>query len=99
VVFPIFEGGGTHVNVSGMALTKYAPHKDDAIKLMEFLASPEAQTIYAEQNYEYPIAPGTSPSELVQSWGTFTADNVNLMDIAKLRGTALKMIEVVDFDG
>ena len=99
VVFPIFEGGGTHVNVSGMALTKYAPHKDDAIKLMEFLASPEAQTIYAEDNYEYPIAPGTSPSELVQSWGSFTADNVNLMDIAKLRGAALKMIEVVDFDG
>lgn len=99
VVFPVFEGGGTHVNVSGMALTKYAPHRDDAIKLMEFLASPEAQTIYAEQNYEYPVAPGTSPSELVQSWGSFTADDVNLMEIAKLRGTALKMIEVVDFDG
>ena len=99
VVFPIFEGGGTHVNVSGMALTKYAPHAPDAIKLMEFLASPEAQEIYAEQNYEYPIAPNTSPSDLVQSWGTFTADNVNLMQIAKLRPVALKLIEEVDFDG
>lgn len=99
VIFPIFEGGGTHVNVSGMALTKHAPHKADALKLMEFLASPEAQTIYAEQNYEYPVAPGTMASELVQSWGTFTPDNVNLMDIAKLRPTALKIIEEVDFDG
>ncbi|WP_456390479.1 Fe(3+) ABC transporter substrate-binding protein [Profundibacter sp.] len=99
VVFPIFEGGGTHVNVSGMALTKHAPHKADAIKLMEFLASPEAQTIYAEQNYEYPIAPGTKASELVQSWGTFTPDAVNLMDIAKLRPAALKIVEEVDFDG
>jgi len=99
VVFPVFEGGGTHVNVSGMALTKYAPHKEDAIKLMEFLASPEAQTIYAEQNFEYPIAPGTKPSELVQSWGTFTPDAVNLMEIAKLRPVALKIIEEVDFDG
>ncbi len=99
VVFPAFEGGGTHVNVSGMALTKHAPHQADAIKLMEFLASPAAQEIYAEQNYEYPIAPGTKPSELVASWGDFTADNVNLMDIAKLRGAALKMIEEVDFDG
>ncbi|KPU84618.1 iron ABC transporter substrate-binding protein [Marinosulfonomonas sp. PRT-SC04] len=98
VVFPIFEGGGTHVNVSGMALTKFAPHKEDAIKLMEFLASPAAQTIYAEQNYEYPVAPGTKASELVQSWGTFTPDDVNLMDIAKLRPTALKIIEDVDFD-
>lgn len=99
VVFPVFEGGGTHVNVSGMALAKHAPHKDDAIKLMEFLASPEAQTIYAEQNYEYPIAPGTMASELVQSWGTFTPDAVNLMEIAKLRPAALKIIEEVDFDG
>jgi len=99
VIFPVFEGGGTHVNVSGMALAKHAPHKADAIKLMEFLASPEAQTIYAEQNYEYPIAPGTHASELVQSWGTFTADDVNLMDIAKLRPAALKLVEEVDFDG
>lgn len=99
VVFPIFEGGGTHVNVSGMALAKHSPNKEGAIKLMEFLASPEAQTIYAKENYEYPIAPGTMPSELVQSWGTFTADDVNLMDIAKLRPVALKLIEEVDFDG
>lgn len=99
VVFPVFKGGGTHVNVSGMALTKHAPNRDDAIRLMEFLASPEAQEIYAEQNYEYPIAPGTKASELVAGWGTFTPDPVNLMDIAKLRPAALRIIEEVDFDG
>ncbi len=99
VVFPVFKGGGTHVNVSGMALAKFAPHRDDAIKLMEFLASPEAQEIYAEQNFEYPIAPGTKPSELVASWGTFSPDPVNLMEIAKLRPAALRIIEEVDFDG
>ena len=99
VVFPVFKGGGTHVNVSGMALAKFAPHRDDAIKLMEFLASPEAQEIYAEQNFEYPIAPGTKPSELVSSWGTFAPDPVNLMEIAKLRPAALRIIEEVDFDG
>ena len=99
VVFPAFKDGGTHVNVSGMALAKFAPHKDDAIKLMEFLASPEAQEIYAEQNFEYPVAPGTKPSELVASWGTFTPDPVNLMEIAKLRPAALRIIQEVDFDG
>ncbi len=99
VVFPVFKGGGTHVNVSGMALAKFAPHREDAIKLMEFLASPEAQEIYAEQNFEYPVAPGTKPSELVASWGTFTPDPVNLMDIAKLRPAALRIIQEVDFDG
>jgi iron(III) transport system substrate-binding protein len=66
---------------------------------MEFLASPAAQETYAEQNYEYPVAPGTTASTLVQSWGSFTPDPVNLMEIAKLRGTALKLIETVDFDG
>jgi len=99
VVFPVFEGGGTHVNVSGMALAAHAPHTEAGIQLMEFLASPEAQEIYAEVNYEYPVAPGTAPSELVASWGSFTPDNLNLMEIAKLRPAALKLVQEVDFDG
>ncbi len=99
VVFPVFEGGGTHVNVSGMALAAHAPHRADAVRFMEFLASPEAQEIYAEVNYEYPVAPGTKPSPLVQGWGSFTPDDVNLMEIAKLRPAALKLVQEVDFDG
>ena len=101
VVFPKFtgDGGGTHVNISGMALAKHAPNKENAIKLMEFLASPEGQMLYATANYEYPVGPGTTPSELVQSWGTFTPDSVNLMDLAKLRPIALKIVEEVNFDG
>ena len=97
--FPVFEGGGTHVNISGMAMTKYAPNREEALKFMEFLTSPEAQEIYAEANFEYPVAPGSKPSELVASWGSFTPDNVNLMDLARLRPTALRLIEEVDFDG
>ena len=99
VVFPVFEGGGTHVNVSGMALAANAPHRDSGVQLMEFLASPEAQEIYAEVNYEYPVADGTRPSDLVASWGSFTADDLNLMDIARLRPTALRLVQEVDFDG
>ncbi len=99
VLFPVFEGDGTHVNLSGMALAKYAPNKDNAIKLMEFLSSPEAQKIYAAQNFEYPLAPGTEADDLVKSWGSFTPDSVNLMEVAKLRPAALKLVEEVDFDG
>ncbi|WP_212525661.1 Fe(3+) ABC transporter substrate-binding protein [Actibacterium sp. MT2.3-13A] len=99
VLFPVFEGGGTHVNVSGVSLTAAAPNRDAAVKLMEFLASPEAQEIYAEVNYEYPVAPGTQPSELVSGWGSFTPDDVNLMDLAALRATALRLVEEVNFDG
>ena len=99
IVFPVFENGGTHVNISDIALAKYSPNKENAVKLMEFLSSPEAQKIYAFANFEYPIAPNAEPAELVKNWGTFTPDDVNLMDLAKLRSTALKLTEIVDFDG
>ncbi|MGJ8583219.1 MAG: Fe(3+) ABC transporter substrate-binding protein [Marinosulfonomonas sp.] len=99
LLFPKFENGGTHVNVSGVAMVKNAPHHDDALKFMEFLTSPEAQKIYAEVNNEYPIAPGTKPSELVASWGELDADKVNLMELAQLRGDALRITEEVDYDG
>ncbi|MGR3453562.1 Fe(3+) ABC transporter substrate-binding protein [Pseudooceanicola sp.] len=99
IVFPTFEDGGAHVNISGIAMTKSAPNKENALKFMEFLVSPEAQEIYAKANHEYPIAPGSEPSELVQGWGEFTPDDVNLMDLAALRPDALRLIEEVDFDG
>ncbi len=99
VTFPVFEGAGTHVNVSGVALAKHAPNKDAAIKLMEFLSSPKAQEIYAADNFEYPIAPGTEAVDLVKSWGSFTPDGVNLMEVASHRADALKLVQEVDFDG
>lgn len=97
--FPEFDGGGTHVNVSGVAMVKAAPNADAALKFMEFLTSPDVQEIYAEANYEYPIAPGTAPSALVSGWGDFQSDPVNLMDLAKLRSDALRITEEVDYDG
>ena len=99
IQFPVFQGGGTHVNVSGVAMTKAAPHPENALKFMEFLTAPEAQEIYAEANFEYPIGPGTAPSDLVAGWGSFVPDGVNLMDLAGLRAAALRITEVVDFDG
>ena len=99
VLFPTFENAGTHVNISGVAMAKNAPNPDAALKMMEFLTSPQAQEIYAKANYEYPIAPGTSPDPLVKGWGEFTADDVNLMTLAGNRPAALKITETVDFDG
>ncbi len=99
IIYPVFKDGGTHVNVSGMAMTKAAPHKDAALKLMEFLSSDEAQKIYADTNNEFPVKPGVPQSELVASWGPFTPDTINLMDVAKERPDALKLMEEVNFDG
>lgn len=99
IVFPKFEDGGTHVNVSGVAMTTSAPNKDAALKLMEFLASDTAQKIYAETNYEFPIKAGVALSPVVQSWGEFTPDSVDLTEISRLRPDALKLIQQVDVDG
>lgn len=99
IIFPTFENGGTHVNVSGVAMTKAAPHRDAALKLMEFLSSDEAQKIYAETNNEFPVEPGVERSDLVKSWGEFTPDSLNLTDLAKLRPAALRLMEEVNFDG
>ena len=98
IVFPVFEGGGTHMNISGVAMTKAAPNHDAALKLMEWLSSDEAQKIYAETNYEFPVEPGVERSTLVKSWGEFTPDSLPLADVATQRPAALKLIEEVDFD-
>lgn len=99
IVFPTFENGGTHVNVSGIAMTKAAPNRDEALQLMEFLVSAEAQSIYAEINSEYPVLPEADVSELVASWGSFDADDVDLTTLAGHRATALRIMEEVNFDG
>ncbi|TYO85029.1 Fe(3+) ABC transporter substrate-binding protein [Oceanicella actignis] len=99
IVFPTFENGGAHMNVSGVAMTRSAPNRENALKLMEFLVSDEAQRLYAELNAEYPVKPGVPPSELIRSWGEFTPDDLPLVEIARNRPAALKLVEKVDFDG
>lgn len=99
IVFPTFQDGGTHVNVSGVALTSAAPNKEAAMQLIEFLVSDEAQKIYAETNYEFPVSDHVERSEIVQSWGDFTGDTLPLTEISDLRPQALDLIEEVNFDG
>ena len=99
IIFPTFAEGGTHVNISGMAMTKSAPHREDALKLMEFLTSEPAQKIYAEINHEFPLRTGVERSELVESWGSFTPDTANLAALAAHRPQALKLMEEINFDG
>lgn len=99
LVFPKFENSiGTHINISGASLAAYAPHRENAIKLLEYFVSDNAQQNYAELNFEYPVKAGVQPSELVQSWGVFKPDNLSLTDIANNSAAALKLVEEVGFD-
>ncbi|MGB8622296.1 MAG: Fe(3+) ABC transporter substrate-binding protein [Paracoccaceae bacterium] len=97
--FPVFEGGGTHVNISGIAMTKSSPNPDAAVALMEFLASPEGQRIYGEINSEFPLREGVKVDPVMADWPDFTPDNIDLLKIAEERPLALKLTEEVDFDG
>ncbi|KJS10244.1 MAG: iron deficiency-induced protein A [Peptococcaceae bacterium BRH_c8a] len=78
VFFPNQDTTGTHINVSGVGLTKYAKNHSNAVTLMEFLAGEKAQTQFAEANYEYPVNVNVEPADLLKSWGDFRAQDINL---------------------
>ncbi|MFU2080565.1 Fe(3+) ABC transporter substrate-binding protein [Avibacterium endocarditidis] len=96
--YPNQETVGTHMNISGVVVAKYAPNKDNAVKLVEFLSGDKAQHLYAELNHEYPVKPSVQKSKLVQSWGEFKQDNLPLEKIAENYENALKLIDEVKFD-
>ena len=96
--FPNQADRGSHINVSGAVIAKFAPHKESAQKLLEFLAAKKAQNLYADLNMEYPVSPNAQPSALVKSWGEFKEDTLPLENIAKNRKQALKLIDKVHFD-
>jgi len=98
IVFPVFEGGGAHANISGAAVTKSSPNHDAAMKLVAYMLSPEAQKLYAELNYEYPVRAGVATSALVASWGSFEPATIALTEIGDLRAEALKIVEKTGFD-
>ena len=83
IFFPNQEGRGTHINISGAGVAKYAPNKENAIKFIEFLASKESQEVFAKANYEYPVNAEVEPSELLQSWGTFKEDQLSLSELGR----------------
>ena len=96
--FPNQATTGAHINVSGIALAKYAPNKENAIKLMTFLSGDVAQQMYAEINFEYPVKANVPASKLVASWGEFKADNLPLSDVAAQHQNAIKLLDEVKFD-
>ncbi len=96
--FPNQGDRGSHINVSGAVIAKFAPHKKSAQALLEFLAAKPAQNLYAELNMEYPVSLQAQPSALVKSWGEFKEDKLPLEKVAQYRKQALKLIDKVRFD-
>lgn len=91
IFFPAQQTTGTHINISGAGVTCYAKNKENAIKLIEFLSSVEAQEIFAEANQEYPANPKAKPSAIVASWGTFKEDSIQLNEVGKYTKEAVEI--------
>ena len=95
VFFPNQKDRGAHMNISGAGVTRHAPRKDNAVKLLEFLSDDLAQKMYAEQNFEYPVKPGVPWSGLVESWGRFKADDIDMTKVTRNRATAIRIFDRV----
>jgi iron(III) transport system substrate-binding protein len=98
VVMPKFDGGGTHVNVSGVVMAKHAPNRDNAVKLMEWLVGDKAQQMYASMNYEYPVKAGIAIDPTVAKFGQLEIDSLPLADVAKFKTKAAELVDEVGFD-
>lgn len=93
IIFPKFEKGGTHINVSGAGVAKYAPNKENAIKFIEFLASPKAQELFANDNFEYPVTKGVKKNSVVESWGEFEDDTISINELGMYNANAVKIFD------
>ena len=91
IFFPAQATTGTHMNISGAGVTHYSKNKENAIKLIEFLSSIEAQEIFAEANQEFPANPKAKSSATVTSWGTFKEDNIQLNEVGKYNKEAVEI--------
>jgi iron(III) transport system substrate-binding protein len=93
IVFPNQKDRGTHINVSGGGVAAYAPNKENAIRFLEFLISPEAQKVFADANYEFPVRAGVAPIDIVAAWGPFKSDPVNVSALGKNNAEAVRIMD------
>jgi iron(III) transport system substrate-binding protein len=97
VVFPNQGDRGTHVNIAAAGVTAHAPHPDAAISFLEYLATPEAQAYFADQNYEYPAVIDATVAEVPASYGTFKSDTLNLGALGENQPRAQEIFNEIGF--
>lgn len=93
IFFPNQDTTGTHVNISGIGVTKHAKNVENATKFIEFLSSEQAQQQFASTNHEYPVNPKVEPSDYIKSWGTFKEQNIDLSALGKNQQQAIKLFD------
>ncbi|MDT8895545.1 Fe(3+) ABC transporter substrate-binding protein [Halomonas sp. I1] len=95
IMFPNQDGRGAHVNVGGAGVVQNAPNHDNAVRFLEFLASDEAQHGFAAGNYEFPVVQGAEKSDVLESWGDFKKDQLNISELGENNPEAIKIFDRV----
>lgn len=98
IFFPNSNDRGSHVNISGAGVTKHAPNKANAIRLIEYLTSSDVQARFAEGNYEYPVNPRIQPSALLQSFGKLNPDRLPLVKLGEYNRAAVEIFNRVGWN-
>ncbi|KKO46295.1 iron deficiency-induced protein A [Arsukibacterium ikkense] len=93
VFWPDQAGNGVHINISGAGVATHAPNKANAVRLLEYMVTAQAQAWYAEANHEYPVRAGVAASELLQGLGEFSADKLALDKLGELNGEAIRLMD------
>ena len=91
VFFPNQETTGTHVNISGIALTKHSKNTENAVKLIEYITGVEAQEYLSANNYEFPVNPEATKPELLESWGEFKMQQLNFDTLGEHNSKAIEI--------
>lgn len=87
------KGSGTHVNISGAGVTRYAKNEKGAVRLLEWLSSDKAQNLYADSNMEFPVNPKVKSDPKVAVWGDFKHNYINVAKAGELQAAAVKLMD------
>ena len=95
--WPNQASSGVHVNISGIGLTQHAPHKEAAIRFIEWMVSDKAQSMLANLNMEYPVVSTVESSDIVKGWGQFKSDDINLSEAGRLQSQSVRLMDQVGY--
>lgn len=95
IIFPNQDGRGAHVNVGGAGVVEGAPNHENAVRFLEFLSSDTAQEIFASGNNEFPVVDGVKKDPVLESWGNFKKDNLNISELGENNPEAIRIFDRV----
>jgi iron(III) transport system substrate-binding protein len=95
ILFPNQDGRGAHANISGAGVIATAPNKDNAVKFLEYLTTPQAQTYFAQGNYEFPVVEGVKLDPVLEQWGAIKTDAINAAKLGENNPDAVKLMDRV----